>query len=77
MSTKKEDHFDEARALYEEALAMFEAAKAEFEALEAVILRSLSEGKELRAAYLAQEELARSRLFVARVRLSRRTPPGP
>ena len=70
MPTRKE--FDLASELYEEAVAMYEAAKAEFAALETMIQNTLAMGKAPSAGELSAEEAARAKLFVARVRLSRR-----
>ena len=70
MPTRKE--FDAATVLHDEAVAMYEAAKAEFEALHRAIRTTIDRGESPTAIERSEEQSARARLFVARVRLSRR-----
>jgi hypothetical protein len=70
MPTRKE--FDLASELYEEAVALYEGAKAEFEALETLIRVAIAKGEAPSTEELSAEETARAKLFMARVRLSRR-----
>jgi hypothetical protein len=66
---------DERDALYEEAKATFESARADFERLLDTVSRAIAEGRVLTEDDLRSEERARARLFLARVRLSKREPP--
>lgn len=59
-------------ALFEEARATFEASKAEFEALQKTVRKSMVEGRALSSEILREEKRARDKLFLARVRLSKR-----
>jgi hypothetical protein len=65
---------DERDALYEEAKAIFDSAKAEFEAIQQTIRITLDRGRSITANDLLEEERLRARLFMARVRLSKREP---
>jgi hypothetical protein len=74
LPTRKE--LDAAAELYEEAVALYEAAKVEFEALQKSIEERLRQRTPPTAQELLDEQSARAKLFLARVRLSRRVPPG-
>jgi hypothetical protein len=66
---------DAPRALYEEAVAMHDAAKAEFDAIETLIRDRNRTSRLATGAELLEAQRARAKLFLARVRLSRREPP--
>jgi hypothetical protein len=63
---------DAATALYEESVAMYEAAQENFDRRQAQIRRRLERGEAPTDQELKEEEAARARLFICRVRLSRR-----
>ena len=69
MPTRQE--YDVRSALYEEAFALYEAAKADFQALEKVIREQFPRGLAPLHSELSDEEASRTRLFLARLRLSR------
>lgn len=70
MSTREEqDHRD---VLFEEARAIFESSRVEFEALQKAVRKTVDEGRVLTGDLLREEEKARKRLFLARVRLAKR-----
>ncbi len=73
MPTREE--LDEAQALFDEAVARYEAAKAEFDALEILIQRTLRNGGAPTHRDLIDEERARAKLYLARLRLSERELP--
>jgi hypothetical protein len=62
--------------LYREAEVAFYTAKAEFERLLETVNKAIAEGRPLTNRELNEEDRARARLFLARVRLSRRRPPN-
>jgi hypothetical protein len=69
------EEFDAASALYEEAVALYEAAKADFEALQTALAETIKRGRRLTTSQWIDEERAREKLFLARVRLEKRQPP--
>jgi hypothetical protein len=63
--------FDESRPLFDEAVAAYEAAKEEFDVLQMRVRQQLGTELGPTSAEFIQEERARARLYIARIRLTR------
>jgi hypothetical protein len=67
--------FDQSCPLFDEAVAAYEAAKEEFDVLQMRIRLQLGTDLGPTTAEFIQEEQARARLYIARVRLTRHERP--